>query len=217
MEQSETLNDLLPALLKARSEMNEVYKTQLNQFLSDKNKKQVNYANLADFIDASIDALTKNSLLMAQTQSVEDGKTYLVSTLFHISGQFLRSKMILPTDGGPQIVGGLITYFRKYQYGSMLNLAASEDDDGNKAQKSHEKKEAEENKKAEEKKDPIITTEQFFELEKYFDRLPKDIQDKVLKTYEVEVLGKIKQSKFEIVRDRLKLTIEKLNQKQKDE
>ena len=131
------IRQLLAALLIARGQFKDLIKSVENKFLSDKNKKKVCYATLVDYIDCTVEALTANGLQIVQLTEIKDGRSILSTTLYHTSGQSIRSEMILPVEGGAQAIGGCITYYRRYMYGAMLNIAPDDDDDGTSAQKNY--------------------------------------------------------------------------------
>jgi hypothetical protein len=71
------------------------------------------------------------------TRNLEDGTPVVITTLFHISGQFIEGELaIKPTKMDAQGVGSVISYARRYSLMSILGIAAAgEDDDGVKASK----------------------------------------------------------------------------------
>jgi len=123
--QSDKLGSLLPALLKAQSEMGAVKKKATNPFFKSK------YADLASVQEAVEEPLRKNGLVIVQGCGLSHYGNFVYTTLYHESGEWIRSEvpMILAKQD-PQGVGSAVTYFRRYGIVSMLNLE-QEDDDGN--------------------------------------------------------------------------------------
>jgi hypothetical protein len=88
------------------------------------------YADLSTVLDAVREPLLANGLVVSQTFS----ELELVTTLWHVSGESIESRMTLPsveTRGlnAAQAMGSAISYARRYSLLALLNLAA-EDDDG---------------------------------------------------------------------------------------
>jgi hypothetical protein len=66
----------------------------------------------------------------------ETGDMLLLTRLAHSSGEFIESEyLITRQDKNDQEIGKSITYGRRYSYGSILSLSASEDDDDGEANK----------------------------------------------------------------------------------
>lgn len=123
MTQSATIGALVAALAKARLDFKPVIKSAANPFFKSK------YADLAGILEAVIPALSVNGLAVYHTTK-EDGDLILVTTLAHISGEFVSGEYpVIPVKQDPQGYGSAITYARRYAISAMLSIAA-EDDDG---------------------------------------------------------------------------------------
>src|SRR5271167_2147554 len=108
MQTSEQLGDLATALAKAQGEITGALKDSANPFFKSK------YADLASCWDACRSALSKNGLAVSQFPTTQDGGTYLVTTLMHTSGQWMRSSLaVSPTADTPQAMGSALTYARR--------------------------------------------------------------------------------------------------------
>lgn len=156
---SEAINDIATALALAQAEMKHAGKSADNPFFKSR------YADLPAVIDAARPALTKNNLSVVQFTDVDEaGKTFLVTQLSHSSGQWMRSwypvnpvrkkekdkqgNEIGILEPSPQDIGSALTYARRYAYGCITGVAATdEDDDGNAASGNHVKPTAIANKK----------------------------------------------------------------------
>lgn len=112
-----------------------------------------NYTPLNEIIDAIKPLLAKNGLSYMQStgSDVQDvtkisnknkdqdviititgTASYVVTRLFHTSGQWLESDALqVVTGAGAQEIGSAITYARRYQLAAMLGLATDDDDDCN--------------------------------------------------------------------------------------
>jgi hypothetical protein len=122
---SESLTKLLPALFKAQGELEHAKKTSDNPHFKSK------YADLATVLDTAKPALQNHELLVTHAREVVEMQEYLVTTLFHTSGEFIQSRTLLqPVKRDPQGYGSAITYARRYDLSALLGLA-QDDDDGN--------------------------------------------------------------------------------------
>lgn len=121
------------ALAKAQLEFKPVKKTSDNPAYM-RGGKASKYADLAEYLDATQEALAKNGLVVTQWPTTEEKSVAVVSFLMHSSGEWMRGKLTLPaTDREgftPQTCGKAITYARRYSYAGITGCA-SEDDDGN--------------------------------------------------------------------------------------
>jgi hypothetical protein len=135
--QSQEIKDLAAALAKAQAKIKPAKKDVENSFFKSK------YADLAAVHEACIDALTAEGLSV--TQSVvtvpETKGLLLITTLLHVSGQWLKSYMpITPVKNDPQGIGSAITYMRRYTLAALVGVA-TEDDVGNEASGKNTKEE----------------------------------------------------------------------------
>lgn len=118
----DTLDKLVPALIKFQSVVKPPAKTKTNPHLQNK------YADLADIIDVIREPLSQNGF--AFTQMVNGGT--LITILMHESGQSLTAETSLMLDKQTmQGMGSAITYARRYALSAILGIAAEDDDDGN--------------------------------------------------------------------------------------
>lgn len=97
------------------------------------------YADLNQCIECIRESLTANELSFTQTIELINNNWTLVLNLRHSSGQLLQSFMPLSAmgTGNAQVIGGQITYFKRYQISAFFGLAADFDDDGNAAAATH--------------------------------------------------------------------------------
>lgn len=120
---SETINELAAALAKAQGQITGALKDTSNPFFKSK------YADLAACWDACRKALTDNGLAVIQTTVERDGRLYVLTTLAHSSGQWMRGWMPVKTkDDGPQAMGSGVTYARRYALAAIVGLAQVDDD-----------------------------------------------------------------------------------------
>ena len=127
MTTSESVDKIFPAFIKAQAETGAAKKSSDNPFFKS------NYADLAEIIETSKDALIKNDLGIIQSPSANGSAVSVTCRIVHASGQWIEDTITLTaTKSDPQAMGTAITYGRRYQLAAMLNIA-QEDDDGNKA------------------------------------------------------------------------------------
>lgn len=121
------LSKLFTALSKAQAEFTDVSKNKTANIPMKKGGSySYKFATLPDIRKAVQPALTKNGLSIIQRINTDSLQTMLC----HESGQWIDSKMSLNTRLLPQEIGSLLTYYRRYQLSSILNVAADEDEDG---------------------------------------------------------------------------------------
>lgn len=123
--QSANLSELMPELIQAIS--------QLGNLSKDKQGYGYKYAELSKVLDTCRPILAEHNLVITQLVTVLNDEPTLVTTLFHKSGQFLRSCYPLVKAGVKQAndaqqVGAAITYARRYALTAMLFMAQEDDD-----------------------------------------------------------------------------------------
>lgn len=126
------MKEIFEALVKAQKEFGPALKTSSNPHFRTK------YAALDACIEAVIDALNNNGImLMQQTHLCDDG-VIVETTFLHESGQqFSAGKLHIPAGKhDPQGFGGALTYARRYSLQAACGIAP-EDDDANKATASY--------------------------------------------------------------------------------
>lgn len=130
MERSEQINDLIGALAKAQGAFGATVKDRENPHFKS------SYATLASGWNAARAALSANGLAVVQSLQTEENGIEVETMLAHMSGQWLTSKLFVPTAKfDAQGLGSASTYGRRYAVFAILGLAP-EDDDGNDAAES---------------------------------------------------------------------------------
>jgi hypothetical protein len=120
---SDTLDVLLPALVKARGDFKPVVRDATGQVA----QRAYKYADLAGVLDAIVPALTKHGLTVAQTVDAETST--LITRLLHTSGQWIESRYPLTFAGQtPQQIGAQLSYGRRYSLLALLCVAQEDDD-----------------------------------------------------------------------------------------
>lgn len=126
--QSVNLDQIIPSLAKFHAEFQTagLKKNGKNDHLKNK------YVTLDNILNTIRPILSNNGLVIVQALAGE----YLVTSLYHISGQFIQSEMpFSPMSGNRgtnslQELGGGITYARRYALSALLSLSVDADDDG---------------------------------------------------------------------------------------
>lgn len=124
MISSESIKQLVSALLKAQSGMENVKKDKDNPFFKSK------YADLSSVWDACKPQLLANGLTIIQAPGKDAEGHYVETILAHQSGEWISSKTYAkPVKDDPQAIGSAITYARRYGMQAIVGLCP-EDDDG---------------------------------------------------------------------------------------
>tara|TARA_R100000458_G_C8262633_1_gene237999 strand:- start:1107 stop:1679 length:573 start_codon:yes stop_codon:yes gene_type:complete len=135
MEKSETIKDLASALAKFQGAL----------ALANKNSKGVfnnKYADLAEIWDTIREPLAQNNLSVTQPVYNSNDSVGVATVLMHSSGQYLMERFgSVPLKKGPQEIGSLISYYRRYGLAAMLGVA-QQDDDATSAERGHKKSKA---------------------------------------------------------------------------
>lgn len=128
--QSENIGKLAEALCKAQGTMVEAKEDSKNPFFKS------NYADLTSTWRACKDSLTANGLSISQVTGFVDGQIFLVTTLLHSSGEWMKGFYPLYlSKQDPQAMGSAVTYARRYTLAAIVGVCKEgEDDDAEKAQ-----------------------------------------------------------------------------------
>lgn len=125
--QSENLNELFSALSKAQGVLENAKKESKNPFFKS------NYADLSSVLNTCREVLSSHGLSVVQTIHRDETGHFLMSTLGHSSGQWIRS--FYPLVYSPtakdlnQALGSAVTYGRRYALAALVGIS-QEDDDG---------------------------------------------------------------------------------------
>jgi hypothetical protein len=125
MEKSDSIKNLIVALIKFQSTVGKIKKDSINPFF-----KSV-YASLPDILNSIHQPLIENGLSINQFPTGTNSLTTIIS---HESGEYMMDTYTMtPAKNDPQGIGSCITYQRRYALGAVLSLNIDEDDDGNSA------------------------------------------------------------------------------------
>lgn len=88
------------------------------------------YVTLANLSDAILPLLARHGLSFAAMPGAgSDGKMCVRYHLMHESGESLAGEFPISGEGGIQMIGGRITYARRYCLAAIVGVAADEDDE----------------------------------------------------------------------------------------
>ncbi|SEG44344.1 ERF superfamily protein [Thermomonospora echinospora] len=88
------------------------------------------YVTLARLSEVVLPLLAKHGLSFAAMPGLgADGKMAVRYTLLHESGEALTGEFPISGEGGIQMIGGRITYARRYCLAAVVGVAADEDDE----------------------------------------------------------------------------------------
>lgn len=125
---SEQIGELMAAVAKAQAKLHPAKKDADNPFFKSK------YADLPAVWDALVPFREEGIAIVQCPAEADAGHIAIETTLAHASGQWIRSRLVMPlAKNDPQVAGSAITYGRRYALGCMTGLVTEEDDDGNAA------------------------------------------------------------------------------------
>jgi len=126
MRQSESIKDIVAAVIKMQSTLKGASKDSFNPHFKAK------YADLESIWDAIREPLTANGLCVIQTTGFEQEHLGVITTIAHTSGQFITGFFPIVTEksNNPQAVGSATTYARRFALAAICGVHQT-DDDGN--------------------------------------------------------------------------------------
>lgn len=127
MIKSDTTNQIFPALIKARTDIQAVTKSKAGYGYK--------YATLDDILNMLKDTLPKYNLGFVQFPETVDGKDGVTTIIIHDSGEYIGARYEMdatPVKGTniTQQKGASITYTRRYSLCAAFGIATEEDTDG---------------------------------------------------------------------------------------
>lgn len=123
MRKSELVDKIIVALINVQSSLEAVPKKGKNPHFGN------TYVELEDALAEAVPKLNAQNIFLSQTVD----QNCLLTTLLHISGQWIESAVpLVNKKGDDQGQGGSISYTRRYGLLSILGIP-TEDDDGNTA------------------------------------------------------------------------------------
>ena len=124
METSDSIKNIAVSLCKVQAALKPLRRNADNPFFKS------NYTDLAAMTEALYPLLSAEGLAVVQGG---DGQT-LDTMLLHVSGEWVRTSLVMPAETNPQKLGSVVTYFRRYALAAIVGaVSEGEDDDGNAA------------------------------------------------------------------------------------
>jgi hypothetical protein len=125
MIKSESIINLLPALVSAKQKFGTIIK--------NKSGYGYNYATIDEILDKIEKPLLEAGLFIAHDRDIE--KMEMTSYVYHVSGEYIGTKIKLDVQlsnkmNFMQNFGSSSTYAIRYNLIALFNLCAEEDDDG---------------------------------------------------------------------------------------
>jgi hypothetical protein len=124
MKQSEKIDQLAAALVKAQKDLKPAVKDSANPFFKSK------YADLSSVWEACHLALENNGLAIIQLAvPAAPGNVGLETVILHSSGEWMSGHAEAPlVKNDPQSYGSATTYLRRYGLSAALGIMAEDDD-----------------------------------------------------------------------------------------
>lgn len=124
MNRSDSVTNLVASLIKVQAILEDAKKDSVNPFFNSK------YADLSSVWDVCRQPLSDNGLCITQTlDSSDGGMIILETTLFHSSGEWINSRLLVrPVKEEPQAIGSAITYARRYALSALVGVCPEDDD-----------------------------------------------------------------------------------------
>jgi len=199
------IKDLATSLAKAQSEFENAETNKSNPYFKSA------YADLSSIVSAARPSLTKNGLSVTQ-QIIhqDDGQLILYTTLWHVSGQWIQSKLrIVPVKNDVQSVSSAVTYQKRMCYAALIGVTVGDNDDDGEAAVATTRdtfaKGVALNTKYNPKENTIevITVEQRQEAEYELAEYP-DICEMVLDGLKIQSLADMPKAKFQVSMNRIR-------------
>lgn len=199
------IKDLAISLAKAQAEFENAETNKSNPYFKSA------YADFSSIVGAARPALTKHGLSVTQ-QIIhqDDGQLILYTTLWHVSGQWLSSKLrIVPVKNDVQSVSSAVTYQKRMCYAALIGVTVGDNDDDGEAAVATTRdtfaKGVALNTKYNPKENTIdvITIEQREELEYELAEYP-DICEMVLDGLKIQSLADMPKAKFQVSVNRIR-------------
>ncbi|HEU4422098.1 MAG TPA: ERF family protein [Pilimelia sp.] len=126
-----TTANLAAALAKVQAELPKIERDRTVTVETKKGDPySYSYVTLAHLSESILPLLARHGLAFAAMPGAgSDGKMCVRYTLMHESGESLTGEFPISGEGGIQMIGGRITYARRYCLAALVGVAADEDDE----------------------------------------------------------------------------------------
>lgn len=134
MEMSQSSTEIIKAMIKVQSEIQNPINSADNPFFHSK------YSPLDEILDMIRPLMVKNKMVLMQFAGGDGTYASVTTMIMHESGEWIKSDSlsIKPAKMDAQGIGSAITYGRRYTLLSIFGIMGDDDDDGNVA--THESK-----------------------------------------------------------------------------
>jgi hypothetical protein len=123
MTTSPEIGELGGAMAKAQAQIKGAEQDSANPFFKSR------YPSLESVREACIPALTAHGIAVFQSPSTDGAVVTVETLLVHSSGQWIRGSISATAkDDGPQAIGSVVSYLRRYSLQSFAGVAATDDD-----------------------------------------------------------------------------------------
>lgn len=128
---SEPTPALAAALAKVQAKLPKLERDRTVEVTQKSGQKySYSYATLANLSEAVLPLLAEQGLSFTVMPGTgADGKMSVRYSLMHESGEALTGEFPISGEGGIQMIGGRITYARRYCLAAVVGIAADEDDE----------------------------------------------------------------------------------------
>ena len=133
-EQSAEIAALATAMSAAQGEIENATKDSKNDHFRNR------YASLAAVLEEIRPVFSKHGLVLTQDAVYEGEMVGVMTTVAHKSGQWKRSVLLCkPVKAGPQEIGSVLTYFRRYAAAAVAGISQEDDDAERGSGRGHQK------------------------------------------------------------------------------
>ena len=122
---------LTAALARAKKQFAPIVRDKKVSVRSDKGSYTFQYAPLERVLEATVPALSAESLDLNWETNVVDNRLVVTAVISHASGDQKRATLSWPVPGKIQELGSVTTYLKRYTAEAVLGVSAQADDDGN--------------------------------------------------------------------------------------
>jgi hypothetical protein len=179
-------NKLIEALVKAQLEIKAPAKDKVNP------RFKTAYSSIDAIYSAVNEPLAAHGLKITHTVEMVDGKPWLLTTLLHVSGEKLESRLMMFVEAQTsQGFASALTYSKRSGVSMLLALSSDTDDDGEVA--TQEQVQA---------KFVGLNLDQQTEIEQWIDG-DKELMNRILTGYKVKGLAEIAGGEFRAIVNRL--------------
>jgi len=120
---SESIKNITAALCKVQSQIKDAQTDAVNPHFKS------SYTTLAGVLSTIRKPLAAEGLAITQTLDVTDGHAILVTSLLHVSGEWIEGRMLLnPVKNDPQGLKSAVTYARRTSLTAIVGIAEDDDD-----------------------------------------------------------------------------------------